>query len=719
MSHIATKLNGLLRARQIIQHTLYARYSNFGTTTINKNIQNLKHNLPSIALIPNQQFHQATNKNVTASSAAVKPTLNQKSRIQKILKKLSSNKVSLQFDQFKEIRTNLFRNYKISVEEGFEILKSCSQLVDRRSDARIQLVNQCWSELMTMIKAPTKNQVTLLLQAYRRAGLKSMENYEAFFERSNCAIDSDIFAELMYIACKNNESMEIAEKLLNDLTAQNIEPTERVYSALILGYAKQGIAAVEKVVERMQSKNISPSLDTSTELIKAYLINKMDEKAMKLLSQSSEYSSDQLYDVIRCAANEQNEQFIENVLKLLPDTVRNAKLIVPQLQNICTELVHLNGQRSADTRFDPYRLIIRHLPVPNANTNSEYGMFLLKEMIVANESVANILALCNNLIEDKRNLYSIQNCCMYSLVFNLPTAYDFLEALAAKEPLRPHYFWPLFARATNQSDVIDVIKFANKLNLVIDSTTLENYVLPRANTLIDAQDTITALTSVGIRMLELKSAIIAFLLNQNHPKEALDISHRSTSAIDPHIVEPALCQFIRGPMYWKNASTITHLIRKLQWRCANKQYDLAGQIVLAVCTNRDRLTNFNLVNQLITEYSRVGMKISLNAANTILDTIHKIRAVHDRLSPIIEQLINDQLTGPEANVQGTAAALNSPTNEIDKLEQQLAEFRANNLPTHGMKFNGIYIKLKTFGIKASSPFPHRYSVSIAHEECSI
>lgn len=680
MSHIAIKLNGLLRARQIVQHAIFTRYSNIGATTFNQTAVNPRH----IGSISNQQLHQ-TSPNLSASTALKKPTLDPRPRRLKILKKLSSNKVSLQFDVLKNIRPNLFRSYKISVEEGFEILKSCSQLVDRGPDERIKLVNECWDELMLTIETPTKNQLTLLLQAYRRAGLKSLENYQSFFQLHNCAIDVDIFAELMYIACQNNESMDEAENLLKDLHAQNIEPTEKIYNALILGYSKQGIDAVENVLHTMRSKNISPTSDTNTELIKAYLINKNDEKAMEILCQSNEYSSDQLYDIIRCASIEGNETIVEKALNRLPETVRNAKLIVPQLQNICTELVHLNCQRPAETKFNPYRLIIRHLPVPKFDNDSEYGMFLLKEMIVTNESVANILQFCNNLIEDNRNAYSIHNCCMYSLVFNLPIAYDFLETLATKESLRPHYFWPLLARATNQSDVIDVIKFAIKSNVTIDSMTLENYVLPRTNAMIDAQETIAALTSVGVRMMELKSAIIAFLLSKNHVKEALDIAHRSTSSIDSDIVEPAIYRFIRSPMYWKYASTIANLIKKLHSHCMNKQYDLAGQIALSLCTSSDRIDNFALANQLLTDYGRVGVKISLNSANLILDKTLKIRNVHENLSPIIKNLIDDQTI-----VQNSSESTGQQMNDIERLEQQLVEFKANNLPTHGMNIRLNY-----------------------------
>lgn len=685
MSYLTTKLNGIIRCRSLIGRVITKRSLSY---TANSDVFTVgsRNLLPNTQPKFNHHFQQVQQCSTVRAVAAMRPGPDA-NRIQKVLAKLSSNKVSLQFDKFVTIRQSLFRNYNISIEDGFEILKSCSQLVDRGADERIKLVDECWNELVTMVKTPTKDQIVLLLKAYRRAGLKSLENYQSFFEKYNCPIDSEFFAELMYITCQNGDTMEHAESLLKDMTATNMEPNEPVYNALILGYSKEGIEAVEKVLETMNSKNITRSLDTNTELIKAYLTNGRDDKAIELLQQAKGYGSDQLYDIIRCAAVRGNESIIKKALNLLPQTVRNAKLIVPNLQNICIELVYLNRKRAPDTKLDLYKLIIQHLPVPEDEQNSEYGMFLLKEMIAANESVPDILRFCEDLIEDNRNSYAIHNCCMYSLVFNLPIARDFLEVLSAKESLRPHYFWPMIVRTNNQTEVINIIEFATKLNVILDTKTLESYVLPRVNTLIDSQETIKALTDAGIRMLELKTALITFLLKNNRPKEALDIASRSTSTIDPTIIVPAISKFIRSPMYKRNSHTIATLVKKLQPRCNDKSFDLAGQTALSICNSRDKHEDFLLTKRLIHDYERAEVKLSSSSADLILDRILRNRSVHEALSPIIQGLISEHEHQPEMRAEEPQSSKSGT--DVEALEQQLSEFRANNLPTHGMQ-NDIY-----------------------------
>lgn len=674
MSFITTRLSAVLRSRPVIGR-INVRRSSIYTTNSKRFAVTTKSHLPGVWFKCNQYLHQIDCYSTTgvSSNPVNRP-------MSKILSKLSSNKASLQFNKLFKIRNGLFRNYNISLEGGFEILKSCSQLLDHTADERIQLVNEAWNELLTMIETPTKDQLVLLLQAYRRAGLKSLENYETFFEKFNCPIDNEIFAELMYISCQNGETMENAEALLRDIVDQGVEPNEKVYNALIFGYSKQGIEAFEKVVETLKSKKIKPSLDTNTELIKAYLVNGNNDKAMEILQTSSGYSTDQLFDIIRCAAFKGNEAIAKIALNLLPATIRNTKSMIQTLQNICVEIVHLNRDRSLDAKLDPYQLIIRHLPVIENEDNTEYGIFLLKEMIATNESVSNILQLCDDLIESERNVYAINICCMYSLVLKLPIARDFLEALAAKEPLRPHYFWPLLIQADNPTDVIDVIKFASKLNVILDTKTLQRYVLPRVNTTIDSNETVQALTAVGVRMLELKVAMIAFLLNKNRPKEALNIAIRSTSPIDAPVVLPILSKFIKSSNYKRNSHTIAVLIKKLHARCSDKFYDLPGQTVLAICDSTDKSNEFELTKQLIMDFERAEVRLSPNFAEIILDAISKNRKVYSELSTIIQKLTSGERL-PDTDFEGKSSKNNM---EIETLEQQLIEYQTNGLPTHGM-----------------------------------
>ncbi|XP_031637380.1 leucine-rich PPR motif-containing protein, mitochondrial [Contarinia nasturtii] len=609
--------------------------------------------------------------------------------IPNILKKLTLNNVSLQFDKIIQIRPNLFKNYGINVENGFKILKSCSQLIDRSAEERIKLVNDVWNELLKIIGTPTKDHLILLLKAYRQAGLKKMDNYHSFFEKYNCTIDADIFGELMYIMCKNGDTMESAEALLKEIEILDIQLNDQVYNALILGYSKQGIDSVKNVLKTMESKKITPTLDTQTELIKSYIKHGYNDTAMELLQQFRDYNSDQLYDIIRCGAHNNNEAIVSNALSLLPQTIINAKMIERNIQNICIELIHSNRNRSNEVKVDLYKFIIRHLPVPKQqmdDNSSEYGTFLIREMVVTKEIEANIFQFCENLIESERNSYSFHACCMYSLMFNFPKSRAFLEALAAREPLRPHYFWPLYIHANTQNEVVEIIRFGKKLNAIPDTITILKWILPRANTLINSEETINTLAEAGVRMHELKTAAITYLLSKHRPREALNIASRSSAYIDPFpFVQPAISNYFRSPNYKRNVGPAVTLIKKL--RCRDKEYDLAGEAILSICTKKDQTAGFPLTQKILTDFAFHKVKISAHAANKILSRLSKHRQVHEKFGSVVQNLICYDMF---PNTQTTSDTIKIGS-EVETLQKQLNEFKENGLPTHGILYR-LFLK---------------------------
>lgn len=620
------------------------------------------------------------------SVAAVKnrPFVRNTERLPKILEKLKHNVVSLPFDDFSMVRKNALKSYRVTVQEGFEIMKSCSQLVDRSSEIRLNLVNDVWGQLLDMIKTPSKQRLIELLQAYRRCGdNKTVDNYLQILHQFDCAVDIEIFEELMYIACENSDTMEQANQILKDMAAVNLEPTEKIYNAMILGYAKEGVEASENVLKIMEEKNIPATASTYTELIKSYIINGKTEKALDALNKSKEFESKHFFEMIRWAAiHAKEEKLIVKVIEMLPLMLRNAKWIDQNLQNICIELIHLNKNRSPDHKLDPFSLIIRHLPVPefqNENTG-EYGNFLLKEMLATNESVPNVLKLCETLIKTKRNERAIHFCCVMSLVHKLPNANDYLRALSEKEPLRPHYFRPLIVNAKTENELLDVINLATKLNVSIDTQTLLLYVLPRLPlTLSLSQAGIKVLQDKGVRLAELKTAIIAHLIDECRPSEAYEIAKLSSAIIDPVIVSKSIIKFIRSKEYLKNNRTIANLIKKLGGRVNRANYDFAGQLTVRLMSGREVMNDFPLSTQLLNDYANVGVSISRHSADLILEKVYKNRDIYIKLKSIVENLVNKDIIAEGPQDESTKR-IESTT---DKLEKQLAELQANNFPVHG------------------------------------
>lgn len=417
----------------------------------------------------------------------------------------------------------------------------------------------------------------------------------------------------------------------------------------------------------------------STESIKAYLCNNQNDKAFELFKQNVEksknFDTDQLYDIIRAAMPYKCEEIIELAINLLPETIRNAKLIDQDLRDICIESIHSNEKNATDCiDIDPYKLIIRHLPVPvfkNENMN-EYGTFLLEKMITMNQSVSQILKLCEDLMKSKRNTRPIHFCCAIALEKNLPSSREFLVALSKKEALRSHYLWPLFIQSKNENDIIDVLRLAIDLKTRIDIETLDSYVLPLLSTkIIASYNLVRTLTENGVRMMDLKSALISFFLKHNRPEEALEIASFSMSYVNPFVILPALINYVKSKEYKMNAFTITNLVKKLQHcRSFEHNVDLAGELVHTM-SKSDR--TIELCEQLLINYKKVELKISRRMADSITTKLLHNRENHEKLNRIINSVVDKTYSKEKIN-----------ETKIESLRKTLIEFEAKGIRTHGM-----------------------------------
>lgn len=424
-----------------------------------------------------------------------------------------------------------------------------------------------------------------------------------------------------------------------------------------------------------QIKNCSTSTreieDSLIKEIRDSIADENNDKVMELLDQIKDLNTNQLCQIIQCAAIKRNETIIQKALSLLPEAIRNQTLIDENLQAICAEIVHLNKNRSFEDKLDPYHLIIRHLPV--WRTNDEYGSFLLTEMIKANESTSIITKFCENLIESKRNIHSIQACLLRWMEISVSKSHAFLEYLAAEQKLQSAHFQPLFLYAKNYDEAIDVIKLATKLKCSFDTSALLEFVLP---TMVKAKDISFDLITAGVQWKDLKTAMIVHYLNKENSEMACEIGRRSRVKIDPNFIIPALTKFIKSDLYNDQSKNIANLIKILHTKGVDDGYDLAGKVVLKVCDKFDRLNNFALTKQVLTDYNDFNVKISRQSFETIQSTLKK----HMTHVSILYNLISDEIFTKNQPEQ------NAPISEIAELQQQLADAESSGQPfVHGKK----------------------------------
>lgn len=440
--------------------------------------------------------------------------------------------------------------------------------------------------------------------------------------------------------------------------------------------SKRSLAIPYKIRKYSSDENVTTKADVDTESIKRCIVDGKNDEALEMLEKSN-FNTEQLYDVIRTASNSGNGKMVEKSINFLPESVRYSKLIDSKLQKICIELVQSNRTRSPDDKLDPYHLLMIHLPVPESATGdtTEYGQFLLKEMIMANENVSNILHLCDNLIESKRNPKPIRACFESIVNFNVSLTEDFLTALAGRQQLQPHYFHYLIFKAKNESELVEIIRFATKLNTTINMSSILSCIDSQYIESISVE-TVKALIDAGVRSDDAITTMLCDYLNKDRVEDAIEIVNITNDAIDIGVVVPALINYIKRSTQIMHFEHATNLIKKIQIHC---KFDLAGKVAEFVCDKKDKNHNFFRTKRLLQRYEEFNLSISNVSIEEILKTISTNRMIQKELSLVLKKLSTDEVR-PAIKRQSSFPDIDEKVNE---LERQLLKNKAKGLPIQG------------------------------------
>lgn len=629
-----------------------------------------------------------------------KPTVSDRSA--RILEKLNQSPVSLPFVSFNALTKTI--GDKLTAENALPLMKVCSRLVDRSVDERLELVNKIWQFVKQSHDPNAILPYGALIESYRCCG-KPIDDPHVFFTETNAPKEVEIYDELIQLMCANNVSIDAATQLLQQMKTNGLQISERAFSALIVAQAAhtKSMEKSEEIVTEMCRLQVKQTMETQVALIKANIECGNEKKAIELLQQHNDFDSYQLYAIIRFAAVKRaHENVVKHALHLLPAPILNSKLMAAELQNICTELLHTS---CADHYYDPYELIIRHLPAPvygDENTD-EYGLFLIKEMLSAGVALPRLLQFSENLIASERNTRALHQCCGQALVRKSPNTSDLLKILATKEPLRPHYFWPLFAKAKNEAEIFEIIKLAAETNVELDVLTIDKHILPKVpHTANDSMLAMKTLEEFGLKTYPLRTAMVSHLLQNDRPHEALTIVKSFTGRIDAAYAKKAIVSFIveNVQKFDANAMTIAQLIRNVQSKTSNQHYDLAGEILYAIAyDSNDYAHRFDTSVRLIQDLTTAKVKISAEAADAVLTRMSKQRDVYALCVIKIRAMIDEKQFPAEEMSKDV-----NDTSSIQDMESHLIELESNRLNTRSESF--ILLRVCP---SLNTPFFRRYS----------
>lgn len=605
----------------------------------------------------------------------------------KILAELKNPCVSIRYTSLYDLLAVLQKINPTTLTEDNCIgyLIKCSRLVNFKNDEKEKLINTIWSKMLEKDHAPSAGCIIALLKAYCHIG-KTIENPKEFFDKYICDGDVSIYEEFLHLACVNGTQV-LVDSILEAFKEDGWPNTERVYNLLIVYHSRAGsLDKCEDIVKTMREK-ITPGAETYKELVNAYVQNNNKTNALNLLNaHGKELDNSQLFDIIRCAAlHGSDSEIITAALEFLESATLNSKQIVLELENICIETLYLNKD-SNHLDFDPYDIIVKHLPVPVFENEDmdKYGLFGIREMISKGMNKTILIEYCGKLVSSKRNERALHVACAIALKHHSPLAVDLLTALSEKEQLRPHYFWPLFHQATNESDVLEITKFANKLNTNLDIETMLKYIFPKiSNTLNDSALGFKILEACGLKSSRIKTAMLIYLLEQNKPVEAFHVAESYPARVNAQLLTAPIVSCILGISNKKHIFQATKLIKEVAAVRSIKNIDWAGQILCAIAGSyKEAQQNFPTVLELIRNFTRIGVKVSKTESVALLARMTKQRNVHAECERLLSHIVEEKWIS--MSQEEMLPGHNSHNAPIDELENHLHELQAKNLNTRGI-----------------------------------
>lgn len=599
------------------------------------------------------------------------------------LKSDASTNRRVNYKKFFNVVNSAVKDY-LSPSEGIFLLDCCSLLPDTSKQAKTQLVETIWNDGILRCGQPTKEQIIALLRAYKIID-RTIDDFNAFLAQYDCDGDVELYEEFLYLTCENGEIADGIVKVLSDIKSRGFPLTVNLFNALILGHSKNGsVENCEKVLDTMLAANVKPTSQTYMQLVRAYIENDDAVKATKLLSEHGEtFSQEQIFTIIKTAAVHGSVDLVKEAMKFLPEDSLLSKHVVPGLRNICTELIHMDKLEMAYG-------IISHLPKIKFNENDDvdsFGMFFLNEMIRRNEECVKVLDIAQRLIDSNRNQRALHCCCELMLRKNSPNSFDCIKVLGQREPLRAHYFWPLFLHryhADGENGILNVLQEMKSLKVPVDQDTLIHYVLTKLPlTMKDPKQGMRILCDKGIPIALLLTPVLCHLLQQLKVDEALTIIKLHKTKVDGDLLMWPLVLSVKNFNKTSPVAAFAELVHTINARNQANNSDLAGQILIEIITKNSKIVDPSVFVSLLEHFHTIGIKIPVSSCDQMLVNVQRnLPMEYRKKSTALLRKMLDKTIPADASEQ-TGITKHPRDMTLEELECHLIELQSKNMNARG------------------------------------
>lgn len=632
----------------------------------------------SSPFVVNVNYHSASATN-TQHQEHLKKHAHKQSVVQGIkrMKVLMQSHRTIHFIDFEEIK-ELVQN--VPTETATSVMRTCSQLLDRTKEERLCLVEILCKRMMAENSGSSACLVPYI-ESLGNCGEMIADPLE-FLDKYSVAGDVEVCESLLRVICENGQSMEAGLEFFDQLLGKSLQLTEASTVALIVGHKKHS-RSLEKCndsVQQMRERGIDATSRTFVELVKAHIELNDSLKSLNELDcfDAKNFSTNQIYDIIETAALHRNEGVLKELLKCLPDTELENKIVSTQLRNVCIQLLY--------RQIDPFDALLQHLPIIKENLNFDiYGAFVADEMYHMNKPASEIFAFCRKLYDSKRNVYAFHRTLGFAYRQRSPSGRDFLAAFVQQTgtELSPQYYRPLLCQAKDENEVLDALQFSIGLRATLEPVSFERYVLRLIpETACNSLATAKRLQDYGVPIGVVKTALISYLLKNCRFHEASIIANELKSPIDPMKLENRMLFVLTvcDPTI-EHVLTISKLLISLYRANSRPTFDFIGSI-LSKLSIKETAKDFERTRVLIDEFRKANIKISQTHADDLLTRMKRSRAAIAKYEPIIHQMTDANMFD-DGQALETSSACKMLT--IDELAEHLNQLESSGLCLDGKK----------------------------------
>lgn len=555
-----------------------------------------------------------------------------------------------------------------------QLVKNVSELQNWSQDRRLEVIKLIWDEIDCQDR---KENVKVLVDSLRKTG-PDVETPSELLEQFSAAGNFEACEAMLRLVCENCTPTEVGQELPEGI---NSERTEKFFAAAICGHANhsKSFEKCSEVVAEMEQRGMKPTPKVLAELLKASIKLNSEEVALSHFREyngAGAFSTSQLCELIHSAVVDSKVKLTDELVKSLPEEVLTSQPMHKDLEVICVDLMSQN--------VDPFEAIIRHLPAPTSTVHDtdKYCGFIIEKMFETNKSSDEIIDFCKKLISSGKNEHALRVACGYALRSRSPAARHLLTALSETEPLRLHYFWPLFVDAKSADEIFGIVKLASDLKVELDVPTIGKHVLGSKWMIhFEPLGTAKELHNRGVKGKVVKTALISVLIRNSRLDEAFLVATELPALVDATMLSNSVLIAIQRDDAQAHLSLLAKLTTQAQRKSADKDFDFVGDVLVKISTFSDMKMKAPKTIALINHFERAKANISKGNAEILLKRLSKRREWVAALKDKVLSMVDEERFPVDPEAESSAAEVGSLS--VDQLEEYVKQLRSKGLNVSG------------------------------------